>query len=79
MPGCPIREWGEGEALELFRFLRCCELLAFGAFALAAERSNLSDYLAAVVSETSELLPRPAGAEEKSNLRGRGETPVGGP
>jgi hypothetical protein len=77
VPGCPIREWGEGEVPELFRFLRC-ELLTFGAFALAAERSILSVFLVAVVPEPSELLPRPAGAEEKSDLRGRGEAPVGG-
>jgi len=70
VPGCTIREWGEGVITELFEFFRC-EFLAFGAFAVASERSFLSVCLAATVSKPSELLPRPAGAEEKSDLRGR--------
>jgi hypothetical protein len=48
------------------------------AFALAAERSSLSDYLAAAASEVSELLPKPADAKERSDLRGREETPFRG-
>jgi len=52
--------------------------LILGAFALAAERSSLSNCLAAAVSEVSELLPKPAGAEERSDLRVREETPFGG-
>jgi hypothetical protein len=62
---------------ELFEFF-CCEFLAFGVFALASKRSFLSVCLAAAISEPYELLPRPAGAEEKSNLRGREESPFGG-
>jgi hypothetical protein len=53
--------------------------LFLGAFALAAERSSLFDYLAAAaVSEVFELLPEPAETEEVYDLRGRGETPFGG-
>jgi len=53
--------------------------LFLGAFALAAERSSLSDCLAAAtISEVFELLPEPAETEEVSDLRGRGETPFGG-
>jgi hypothetical protein len=33
--------------------------LTLGAFALAAERSILSDYLAAAMLEPSEFLPKP--------------------
>jgi hypothetical protein len=62
------------ELLEFF----LCEFLAFGAFALAAERSLLSVCLAATVSEPSELLPKPAGSKEKSNLWGWEETPFEG-
>jgi hypothetical protein len=47
--------------------------LFLGAFALAAERSSLSDYLAAAaISEDFEPLPEPAEIEEESDLR-RGE------
>ncbi len=77
MPGCSIREWGEGVITELLEFF-LYEFLAFGAFALAAERSILSVCLAATVSESSELLPRPAGAEKKTDLRGWEESPFGG-
>jgi hypothetical protein len=53
--------------------------LFFDAFALAAERSSLSDCLAAaVISEDFEPLPAPAKTEEESDLRGGGETPFGG-
>jgi hypothetical protein len=53
--------------------------LFLDAFALAAERSSLSNYLAVVaISEVFELLPEPAETEEVSNLRGKGETPFGG-
>jgi hypothetical protein len=77
VPGYSIREWGEGVITELFEFfLRV--FLAFEAFALAAERSFLSVCLAMAVSEPSELLPRLASTEEKSNLRGREESPFGG-
>jgi hypothetical protein len=75
--GCTIRKWGEGVITELFEFF-CCEFLAFEAFALALERSFLSVCLAAAVSEPFELLPRPAGAEEKSDLRGKEESPFEG-
>jgi len=52
--------------------------LFLGAFALAAERSSLSDCLAAAaISEVFELLPEPA-ETEVSSLRGRGEIPFGG-
>jgi len=54
------------ELLEFF----LCEFLAFGAFALAAERSILSVCLAAAVPEPSELLPRLAGTEGKSDSWG---------
>jgi hypothetical protein len=77
MPDCSIREWGEGVITELLEFF-LFEFLAFGAFALATERSFLSVCLVATVSEPSELLPRPAGAEEKSDLRGWEEYPFGG-
>jgi hypothetical protein len=77
MPGCSIREWGEGVITELLEFF-LCKFLAFGAFALAAERSFLSVCLAAAVSEPSELLPKPAGTEEKSDLRGWEESLFGG-
>jgi hypothetical protein len=57
----------------------CCVPLFLGAFAPAAERSSLSDYLAtATISEVFELLPEPAETEEISDLRGRGEIPFGG-
>jgi hypothetical protein len=73
-----IRVWREGVVIELIESLRCAPLF-FGAFALAAERSSLSDCLAAtVISEVFELLPEPAETEEISDLRGRGETPFGG-
>jgi hypothetical protein len=62
------------ELLEFF----LCEFLAFGAFALAAERSILSVCLATAVSKSSELLPRPASAEKKSDLRGWEESPFEG-
>jgi len=53
--------------------------LFLGAFALAAERSSLSDCLAVVaISEVFELLPETAETEEVSDLRGRGETPFEG-
>jgi hypothetical protein len=53
--------------------------LFLGTFALAAERSSLSDYLAvAAISEVFELLPRLVETEEESDLRGMGETPFGG-
>jgi hypothetical protein len=55
-----------------------CEFLIFGAFALAAERSILSVCLVASVSESSELLPKSAGTEEKFDLRGWEESPFGG-
>jgi len=74
VPGYTIREWGEGVIIELFEFFRC-KFLAFGAFALAAERRFLSVCLATAVSEPSELLSRPVGTEEKSDLRGREESP----
>jgi hypothetical protein len=62
------------ELLEFFLY----EFLAFGAFALAVERSILSVFLAAMVSKSSELLPRPAGAKKKTDLRGWEESPFGG-
>ncbi len=77
MLGCSIKEWGEGVITELLEFF-LCEFLAFGAFGLVAERSFLSVCLAAAVSESSELLPRPAGIEEKSDLRGWEESPFRG-
>jgi len=52
--------------------------LILGAFALATKRSSLSNCLAAAASEVSELLPKPADAEERSDLWGREETPFGG-
>jgi len=53
--------------------------LFLDAFALAAERSSLSNCLAAAaIFEVFELLPEPAETEEVSDLRGRGETPFGG-
>jgi hypothetical protein len=53
--------------------------LFLDAFALAAERSSLSDCLAATaISEVFELFPEPAETEEVSDLRRRGETPFGG-
>ncbi|CAK9878648.1 unnamed protein product [Sphagnum jensenii] len=67
LPGCAIRVWREGVVTELIEFLRCV-LLILDAFALATERSSLSDCLAAAASEVSELLPKPANAEERSNL-----------
>jgi len=72
-----IREVGEGVVAEMPDFF-CCEFLSFGAFALAAERSFLSVCLAAVVSESSKFLPRPADTEEISDLRGWEESPFGG-
>jgi hypothetical protein len=41
VPGCSIREWGEGVITELLEFF-LCEFFAFRAFTLAAERSFLS-------------------------------------
>ncbi len=68
----------EGVFTELIKSLRCVPLF-LGAFALAAERSSLSDCLAATaISEVFELFPEPAETEEVSDLRGRGETPFGG-
>jgi len=49
--------------------------LILGAFALVVERSSLSNCLTAAASEVSELLPKPADAEDRSDLRGREETP----
>jgi hypothetical protein len=69
--------WREGVITELNEFL-CCELLILGAFALAAKRSSLFDCLAAAVSKFSKPLPKPADAEERSDLRGREENPFGG-
>jgi hypothetical protein len=69
-----IRVWREGFVTELIEFLRCMPLI-LSAFALAAERSSLSNCLVAVASEVSELLPKPADVEERSDLRGREETP----
>ncbi len=78
VPGCSIREWGEGAFVGLLGFF-LCELLAFGAFALVAERSILSVCLGAAGSEPSELLPGPTGSEEKSDLRGwEGKVPFEG-
>jgi hypothetical protein len=47
---------------ELVEFFRN-EFLTLGAFALAAERSILSDCLAAAMSEPFELLPGPTETE----------------
>jgi len=77
VPGCSIREWGEGVIAQLLEFFRCV-FLAFGAFALAAERSFLSVCLAAVVSEPSKLFPGPTSTEKEFDLRGREESPFGG-
>jgi hypothetical protein len=77
VPGCTIREWGKGVITELLEFFRC-KFLVFGAFALAAERLFLSVCLGAAVSEPSELLLRPVGTKEKSDLWGREESPFGG-
>jgi hypothetical protein len=53
--------------------------LFLGAFALAAERSSLSDCLVVgAIFEVFELLPEPAETDEVSDLQGRGETPFGG-
>jgi hypothetical protein len=54
--------------------------LFLNAFAVAAERSSLSDYLAAAatISEVFELLPGRVETEEVSDLRGRGKTPFRG-
>jgi hypothetical protein len=53
--------------------------LFLGAFALAAERSSLSDCLpTTAIFDVFELLPEPAETEEVSDLRRRGETPFGG-
>jgi hypothetical protein len=53
--------------------------LFLGVFALATERSSLSDCLAAtVISEVFEFLPGLVETEEVFDLRGRGETPFGG-
>jgi hypothetical protein len=57
-----IREWGKGVITELVEFFRN-EFLTLGTFALATERSILSDCLAAAMSEPSELLPRPTDTE----------------
>jgi hypothetical protein len=73
-----IRVWREGVFTELIESLRCVPLF-LGAFALATERSSLSDYLAeATISEVFKLLPEPPKTEEVSDLRGRGETLFGG-
>jgi hypothetical protein len=66
-----------GVVIELIEFL-CCMPFILDAFALAAERSSLSDCLATTASEVSELLPKPADAEKKSDLWGREETPFRG-
>jgi hypothetical protein len=60
--GCTIREWGEGVITELVEFFRN-EFLTLDAFALAAERSILSDCLTATMSEPPELLPGPTNTE----------------
>jgi hypothetical protein len=53
--------------------------LFLGAFALAAERSSLSDCLATTaISKVFEFLPGPVETEEVFDLRGRGEIPFGG-
>jgi hypothetical protein len=57
-----IREWGEGAITKLVEFFRN-EFLTFGAFALAAKRSILSNCLAVAMSEPSELLPGPTDTE----------------
>jgi hypothetical protein len=63
-----IRVWREGVFTEPIESLRCVPLF-LGAFALAAERSSLSDCLAvAAISEVFELLPEPAETEEVSDL-----------
>jgi hypothetical protein len=72
-----IRVWREGVVTKLIDSLYC-ELLILGAFALVAERSSLSDCLAATVFEVSEPLPKPADAEERTDLRGKEENPFGG-
>jgi hypothetical protein len=73
-----IRVWREGVFTKLIESL-CCVPLFLDAFALAAKRSSLFDYLAATaISEVFELLPKPAETKEVFDLRGRGETPFGG-
>jgi len=68
LPGCGIRVWREGVFTELIESLRCVPFF-LDAFALAAERSSLSDCLAAVaISEVFDLLPEPAEIEEVSDL-----------
>ncbi len=62
LPSYTIREWGKGVITELVEFF-CNEFLTLDAFALAAERSILSDCLAAAMSEPSELLPGPTDVE----------------
>jgi hypothetical protein len=62
---------------ELVEFFRN-EFLTLGAFALAAERSILSDCLAAAMSEPSELLSGPTDTEYTSDLRGWEESPFEG-
>jgi hypothetical protein len=68
LPGYAIRVWREGVVTELIESLRYVPLF-LGAFALAAERSSLSNCLAAAaISEVFELLPRPVETEEESDL-----------
>jgi hypothetical protein len=42
-----------------------CALLSFGTFALAAKRSSLSTYLAAMASEFSKPEPKPTIAKKE--------------
>jgi len=76
-PGYTIRKGGGGVVAELPEAFRC-EFLSFGAFTLAAERSFLSVCLAAVVSESSKILPGLVDTEENFDLRGWEETPFEG-
>jgi len=62
LPGCTIREWGEGAITELVKFFHN-KFLTLDAFALAAERSILSDCLAAAMFKPSELLSGPTDIE----------------
>jgi hypothetical protein len=59
----------EGVITELIEFLHYA-FLTFGAFALVAERSSLSNCLAIAASEVSEPRPWPADAEDKSEVLG---------
>jgi len=78
LPSCTIKVWREGVFTKLIKSLRCVPLF-LGAFALAAERSSLSDCLAAAtISEDFEPLPELAETKEESDLRRGGETPFGG-